>query len=150
VAGVNVLDARMTELAGRYGLETLTDGIESYLATTEQRMRDELRRLPAGNYLSANDLDNDGIDLDRSPTGGVAVPVGDGRVPDGSITLAVAGTDAQVLGAVNAGFSQALTGVHYAVRCFVDPTIPMNEGCFVPVRVELPYGSLLNPRPPAA
>jgi N-methylhydantoinase B len=40
--------------------------------------------------------------------------------------------------------------VHYAVRCFVDPTIPMNEGCFAPVTVHLPYGSLLNPRPPAA
>lgn len=150
VAGVNVLDARMTELVGRYGLETLTDGIESYLATTEQRMRDELRRLPAGTYRGEYVIDNDGIDLDRSLTVRVAVTVGDGRVADGSITLDFAGTDAQVLGAVNAGFSQALTGVHYAVRCFVDPTIPMNEGCFVPVRVELPYGSLLNPRPPAA
>ena len=150
VAGVNVLDARMTELVERYGLETLTDGIEHYLETTEQRMRDELRRLPAGTYRGEYVIDNDGIDLDRSLTVRVAVTVGDGRVPDGTITLDFTGTDDQVLGAVNAGFSQALTGVHYAVRCFVDPTIPMNEGCFAPVRVELPYGSLLNPRPPAA
>ena len=38
----------------------------------------------------------------------------------------------------------------YAVRCFVDPTIPMNEGCFRPVQVQLPEGTLVNPRPPAA
>ena len=32
----------------------------------------------------------------------------------------------------------------------MDPTIPMNEGCFRPVHVHLPEGTLVNPRPPAA
>jgi N-methylhydantoinase B len=151
VAGVTVLDARTVELVERYGLDGLRAGIDAYIASTERRMREELARLPAGTYHGEYVIDNDGIDLERSMTVRVAVTVGDeaGRA-DGTITLDFTGTDDQVLGAVNAGFSQALTGVHYAVRCFVDPTIPMNEGCFAPVRVHLPYGSLLNPRPPAA
>jgi N-methylhydantoinase B len=150
VAGVNVLDARTRELVDRYGRATLDAGIEGYLASTERRMREELARLPAGTWHGEYVVDNDGIDLERALTVRVAVTVGDGAHADGTISLDFTGTDDQVLGAVNAGFSQALTGVHYAVRCFVDPTIPMNEGCFAPVRVHLPYGSLVNPRPPAA
>ncbi|HEX7096727.1 MAG TPA: hydantoinase B/oxoprolinase family protein [Acidimicrobiales bacterium] len=150
VAGVNVLDARMTDLVERYGLDALREGIDAYIESTEKRMRDELARLPAGTYRGEYVIDNDGIDLDRALTVRVTVTIGDGQLADGTISLDFTGTDEQVLGAVNAGFSQALTGVHYAVRCFVDPTIPMNEGCFTPVHVHLPYGSLLNPRPPAA
>jgi N-methylhydantoinase B len=150
VAGVNVLDARVQDLVGRYGVDALKAGIDAYLASTERRMRADLARLPAGVYRGEYVIDNDGIDLDRPLTVRVAVTIGDGTTSDGTITLDFTGTDDQVLGAVNAGFSQALTGVHYAVRCFVEPTIPMNEGCFAPVNVHLPYGSLVNPRPPAA
>ena len=46
--------------------------------------------------------------------------------------------------------SQALSGVVYGIRCFVDPSIPMNEGCWRPITVRLPPGSLVNPTPPAA
>jgi N-methylhydantoinase B len=150
VAGVNVLDARIQDLVTRYGVPALRAGIDAYLSSTEHRMRLDLAKLPPGTYRGEYVIDNDGIDLDRALTVRVTVSVGDGSTADGTITLDFAGTDDQVLGAVNAGPSQALTGAHYAVRCFVDPTIPMNEGCFAPVTVHLPYGSLVNPRPPAA
>jgi N-methylhydantoinase B len=151
VAGVTVLDTRTCELVERYGLAALEAGIDAYIESTERRMREELALLPAGTFHGEYVIDNDGIDLDRALTVRVTVRVGDGGdTTDGTISLDFTGTDDQVLGAVNAGFSQALTGVHYAVRCFVDPNIPMNEGCFAPVSVHLPYGSLLNPRPPAA
>ncbi|HEV8296397.1 MAG TPA: hydantoinase B/oxoprolinase family protein [Acidimicrobiales bacterium] len=150
VAGVNVLAARTDALIERYGVATLQAGIDAYLDSTERRTRADLARLPAGVYHGEYVIDNDGIDLERALIVRVTVTVGDGTTADGTITLDFAGTDDQVLGAVNAGFSQALTGVHYAVRCFVDPTIPMNEGCFAPVTVRLPYGSLVNPKPPSA
>ena len=71
-------------------------------------------------------------------------------VGDGTIDIDFAGTSAQSGGAINASFSQTMSGVIYAVRCLVDPTIPMNEGCFRAVRMHLPPGTLLNPNPPAA
>jgi N-methylhydantoinase B len=58
------------------------------------------------------------------------------------------GTDAEVPASVNAGFSQVISGAMYAVRCFLDPTIPTNEGCFDVVDVRLPAASLVNPRRP--
>ena len=44
-------------------------------------------------------------------------------------------------------FSQTTSGVLFAVRCFVDPSIPMNEGCFRPVEVRPPARLDRQPRP---
>ena len=71
-------------------------------------------------------------------------------VADEGVTLDFTGTSAQSGGAINSSYSQSLSGVVYAVRCFVDPTIPMNEGCFRPVRFVAPPGTLVNPNAPAA
>jgi N-methylhydantoinase B len=60
------------------------------------------------------------------------------------------GTDKQVEGAVNAVLGVTLSGVYYVLRCLTDPSIPMNEGCFRPVEVNVPEGSVLNPKPPSA
>jgi N-methylhydantoinase B len=38
--------------------------------------------------------------------------------------------------------------VIYAIRCFLDPTIPMNEGCFRAIDIRLPDRSLVNPTRP--
>jgi N-methylhydantoinase B len=148
VAGVNVAAERMEELASRYGTERLKAGIDAYLEGTEQRMREELSQLPPGTYRGEYTTDGDGIEAGREPVVRVAVEVGGGS--EGRIRLDFEETDDQALGAINAGFSQALTGAIYAVRCFVDPTIPMNEGCFRPIEVAFRKGSLLDPHPPAA
>ena len=69
---------------------------------------------------------------------------------DAPVRLDFTASDDQARGAINAGFSQALTGALYAVRCYVDPTIPMNEGCYAPIEVAFRKGSLLDPNWPAA
>ena len=71
-------------------------------------------------------------------------------VGEGEATVDFTGTAAQSGGAINASFSQTLSGVIYAIRCFVDPSIPMNEGCFRLIHTVLPTGSLVTPDPPAA
>ena len=40
--------------------------------------------------------------------------------------------------------------VLYVLRCLVDESIPLNAGCFEPLTLIVPQGSLLNPLPPAA
>ncbi len=145
VAGVHVAARRMEALAEEHGDEALRRGIDAYITGAEQRMRQELGRLAPGVYRGEYVIDDDGLDLDRSPVVRVEITVG-----DGDIRLDFSATDDQARGAINAGTSQALTGVLYAVRCFVDPSIPMNEGCFRPVDVVFRRGSLLDPTPPAA
>jgi N-methylhydantoinase B len=59
------------------------------------------------------------------------------------------GTSMQLPFPMNAVYGVTLSGVYYALRAVTDPTIPMNEGCFRPVTVFVPEGTLLNPRRPA-
>jgi N-methylhydantoinase B len=59
------------------------------------------------------------------------------------------GTAAQLPFPMNAVYGVTLSGVYYALRAVTDPTIPMNDGCFRPVTVAVPEGTLLNPRRPA-
>jgi len=149
VAGVHVAAERMEDLADRYGTARLKTGIDAYIAGAERRIRDELGQLAPGTYRGEYTTDGDGIEHDREPVVRVEIEVGNVNA-EGGIRLDFSETDDQALGAINAGFSQALTGAIYAVRCFVDPTIPMNEGCFTPMEVIFRKGSLLDPHPPAA
>lgn len=146
VSGANVMARRVEELLARYGVDGLGAHVEDYLAYTEARMREELRRFPTGTYHGGFTIDSDGVEPDRTHDVRVAVTL----AGDGSIRLDFTGTGAQAKGAINASYSQALSGVLFAVRCFLDPSIPMNEGCYAPIEVVFPRGSLMNPHPPAA
>jgi N-methylhydantoinase B len=146
IAGATAVGRRIDELLDRYGAPVLSQHVEAYLAYSERRVRDELRQLPAGEHRGTFTIDTDGIEPDREFVVHAAVSV----TGDGGIVIDFDGTSPQARGPINASYSQALSGVVYAVRCLIDPTIPMNEGSFAPVDVRFPTGSLLNPRPPAA
>ena len=145
VAGVNVIGRRLDELIERYGAGPLARFTQEWLDGSERRMRDELRRLPAGTYHGSFTIEGDGFVEGRRYEVHAAV-----TLDDGAIDIDFTGTSQQSGGAINASFSQTMSGVIYAVRCLVDPSIPMNEGCFRAVRMQLPRGTLVNPNPPAA
>ena len=60
------------------------------------------------------------------------------------------GTSAQRESNFNAPASVARAAVLYVFRCLVGDSIPLNEGCLIPIQLVIPEGCLLNPRPPAA
>ena len=145
VAGTNVIARRVEELQDRFGASEVMRFVRREIDGSERRMRASLADLPAGRYEGSFAIDSDGIE-DRTYDVRAAVTVCD----DGTVDVDLAGTSPQARGAINSSVSQTLSGIVYAIRCFVDPTIPMNEGCFRPLRVHLPRGSLVNPDPPAA
>ncbi len=60
------------------------------------------------------------------------------------------GTSAQLPDNFNAPKAVTMAAVLYVFRTLVDDDIPLNAGCLKPLRVIVPEGCLLNPRPPAA
>lgn len=144
VAGVNVIARRMDELTQRYGIDELERQVDHFIDYAARRIRDEIRRIPAGSYRGSFTIDTDGVS-DRTFDIVTTVNVG-----DADITVDFGGTADQSPGAINSSVSQTLSGVLYAIRCFVDPSIPMNEGCFDAIHTVLPPGSMVNPNPPAA
>jgi N-methylhydantoinase B len=144
LAACNVGARRLQELADVHGAELLMAIFDELLDRSEIMTREALRLIPEGTYRYVDEMDNDGIELDRRIRVEVAV-----TVKDGTIHFDLAGTSAQVKGPMNCVPSGSQAAAYYAVRVLTDPTIPTNGGCFRPVTLNLPEGSLANPIEPA-
>lgn len=142
IAGNVTGERRLLEAIARYGLATFEAAIERILDESERRMRAALRAF--------GEREVEACDVLEPPGGGPLLEiVARVRVSDGTLAVDYAGTSPQVEFPLNAVFGVTLSAVHYVIRAATDATIPMNDGCFRPVRVSAPLGSILNPRRPA-
>jgi N-methylhydantoinase B len=144
VAAATVGARRLYALAEIYGHNQLTAIFAELLERSEAMTREALRTIPGGTYRAVDFLDNDGIELDRRIPIAVAV-----TIADGTMMVDFAGSSAQVQGPLNVVPSGSLAAACYVVRAITDPTIPTNGGCFRPITLKLPEGSIVNPREPA-
>jgi N-methylhydantoinase B len=140
IAAGKIAVRRVTELCARYSADTLLDMFDALIDRSERMTRDALRKLPQGTYSYIDYLDNDGVDLDRRIRIQVAV-----TISDGDVEFDFTGTSPAVKGPLNIVPSGVYSAACYGVRAITDPSIPTNGGCFRPVRVKLPEGSLVNP-----
>ena len=67
-----------------------------------------------------------------------------------AMTVDFEGSAPQVAGNVNAVTPIVRSATWYCVRLLADETVPVNHGCFQPVMVTVPEGTVLNPHFPAA
>jgi N-methylhydantoinase B len=144
VAGCKIGIRRLRDLEAVYGADMLEHAFESLLVYSERMTRQVLNTIPAGTYKYTGWLDNDGIDLDKRVKIQVAVTVGDGR-----FHVDLTGSSEQLRGPFNCVPSSSQAAAYFAVRALTDPNIPSNGGCFRPVTLNLPKGSLVNPECPA-
>ena len=144
-AGGNVAARRMAEMIAKYGYARLTAIIEELLDYSERLVRQSIEKIPDGIYQGSYDVEEDGIDDDK--THHVEVTI---TVAGSNCTLDFTGTGHQARGAINCSSSQALSCLLFTLRCYFEPNIPMNEGLYRPIDVVFPPGSLVNPLYPAA
>ena len=135
---------RVAELAGRYGYGQTLRIFNGLLDRSEQLTRKALEAIPDGTYSYVDYLDNDGVNLDESVRIEVAV-----TVSGSELHCDFEGTDPQTRGPFNAVKSGSQAAAYYAVRAVTDSSIPTNGGCFRPVSLHLPEGTLVNPVEPA-
>ncbi|MGH8430278.1 MAG: hydantoinase B/oxoprolinase family protein, partial [Solimonas sp.] len=144
LAACNVGARRIAELAGELGENHALAIFDELLDRSEKLTRAALRTVPEGTYRYVDFNDNDGIDLDKHVRFEVAV-----TVKDGTFHCDFTGSSPQVRGPFNCVPSGSLAAACYAVRAVTDPEIPTNAGCFRPITLVLPKGSVVNPVEPA-
>ncbi len=144
LAACNVGARRIAALAAELGENHALAIFDELLDRSEILTRAALQTIPAGTYRYVDFSDNDGIDLDKAIRFEVAV-----TVKDGTFHCDFTGTSPQVRGPFNCVPSGTLAAACYAVRAVTDPAIPTNAGCFRPITLELPRGSVVNPLEPA-
>jgi len=104
----------------------------------EESVRRVITRLKDGAFT---------LPLDNGAQISVAIRV-DGAARSAEIDFT--GTSAQLENNFNAPTAVCMAAVLYVFRTLVDDEIPLNAGCLKPIKVTIPEGSMLNPRPPAS
>jgi N-methylhydantoinase B len=134
---------RVLEVLGEYG-DRLYAAFDAVIDYSRKRVEAEIESIPDGTYTASDVMEGDGVTDEDIP---IEVTV---SVNGTTISVDFDGTVDQVAGNVNAPFAVAKSAVYFVIRCVTDPDIPPNHGCYEPVAISAPEGSLLNPSAPAA
>lgn len=135
---------RVGDLLDEHGLDRLQAAFDAVIEYSRDRVTAELAEIPNGTYHAQDVLEGDGITDEDIPIEATVT------VDEASITVDFAGTAEQVDGNMNAPLAVAKSAVYFVVRAVTDPEIPPNHGCYEPIEVNAPEGTLLNPTPPSA
>ena len=129
---------RVQALVARHGRETILATMDELLEYTERRTRSELVRLPHGVYEAEGSVDNDGY-TDEPVRLRVRIELG----PDGA-RFDTAGSDEQRRAPVNSTWAMTFSACAYALKCLIDPDLPVNDGFYRLVHLDAPPGSVTN------
>lgn len=142
-AANDVAVRRLQDLFAHYGRETVLACFARMLEESEEQMRAEIRRIPDGVYRGEDFMDDDGIEDRRHR---IAVTV---TIAGDEARFDFAGTGPQAKGPINTTAFATCSAVYYAMKALAGPHIPANDGCYRPLRVAIPPGSLLDCGPEA-
>ena len=129
---------RIQSLVGRHGLATVRAAMAELLEYTERRTRAELAALPHGVYEAEGSVDTDGF-TDEPVRLRARIEIG----PDG-VRFDTTGSDPQRRAPVNSTFAQTFSACAYALKCLVDPDLPVNDGFYRLLEVHAPQGTVTN------
>lgn len=132
---------RLIELITSEGQDRFEEVSTALLGYGERRMSAALSELPDGTYGFEDYMELGVEDVAIR----VAITV-DGE----SLHADFSGSDPQVEANFNAVEAVTRSCLYFAVRVATDPTIPANGGCYRPISLTVPEGSIVNASPPAA
>ncbi len=135
---------RVAQLFGELGLAQGMEYIGGILDHAERRMRAEISALPDGVYVGEERANSDCFERQEILYKVTITVAGD------ELTVDFTGTAPQMRGFKNSSIANTHSMVYVGVGSFFDPDLPRNEGTFRPVKIIAPYGSTVNPKPPAA
>ena len=144
IAACRTAERRWADLCERYGPDEIEAHVEALWSYTERRVRQEIAGMKPGVYEAEGLMDPDfyGTEPIRLR---VKIEVG-----SDAFHADFAGSEPQVKGSLNCPLASTVAAVWYAIRCFIDPTVPQNEGFYRAITTSVPAGSILNPLSPSA
>jgi N-methylhydantoinase B len=144
IAACNIAERRLGELYKRYDSPTISACIDKIWEQSEAAARDVVVKIPDGVYEAEGCLDNDGVVMDKPLVIKVKV-----TIKGSDMTIDYTGTNPQVRSPLNSG-SGGSAAARIAFKALTLPNAPVNEGCFRPLELISPPGTILNAKPPAA
>ncbi len=143
VAACRVGGRRITELAAKYGVQNLLAAMESLLAYGERMTREELKTFPKGTFTAEDVLEEDG-----HGNGPFIIKV-EVTITDDKMVADFTGTSLQAIGPINLSYAGLVTGARCTFKAVTNAGFPANGGCFRPLEVICPEGTILSAKSPA-
>ncbi|HEX2553029.1 MAG TPA: hydantoinase B/oxoprolinase family protein [Microvirga sp.] len=143
IAALEVGARSIRTLAARYGAAMLDAVGEAILDHSERAMRAAVAALPDGRYEAEDFVDGDGIEEGRKRIAVALTVAGDRLIID------FTGSSAQAAGPINCTLASTKSAAYYAAIAASGVAAVANSGCYRPITVVAPEGSLVNARPPA-
>ncbi len=136
---------RLQELCTRFSLSELQRYSAGLLAHSEEIMRSAIRGWIDGSYMFQDVLEwPHGNATQQIPLQVTLTVTGD------SLDLDFTGTAACMTGSLNAVLAIAQSACYYVVISLVQDEIMVNSGCFAPISVRAPAGTVVNATHPHA
>ena len=136
---------RYKDIIYKIGHSKVKECVESLLDYSEKCTRNEIKKIPNGEYYFEDFLDDDSLNKDSKPVK-ICLNL---KVKGSNLEFDFQGTDPQVDIAINNVPSCPNSVVYYAVRTLTGDRVPNNEGSFRPIKIKLPKGSIVNSTFPA-
>jgi len=133
------------KLIEKYGLDVFESHKEYLFDSTEKMMRAEIKTIPNGEYRGEATVYYDG----KTPGSEYKIRVRI-TVEDEEIFFDYSDTDPQTDGFVNGTYTSSASATLLTFLQMVNPDMPHNDGMVRPVHIDIPEGTILNARYPAA
>jgi N-methylhydantoinase B/oxoprolinase/acetone carboxylase alpha subunit len=138
LGSLNVAERRLTALMDKYGADFVMQAAQELQDYSERLMREEIRAIPPGEYSFEEFMEDDGITDRRYRIQTTVV------VRDGEVLVDYTGTDPQAQGPINATYGVTASATYNAMLQITGAHIPRNAGCYRPIKIIAPPGSLVN------
>lgn len=144
LAALRIGTRSVIRIAERYGAQAVEDACARIQSQSEQAMRTAIAAVPDGIYDFHDFVDDDGLE-----SGPIRVQArleirGDGAHID------LTGSANQVPGPVNCTLNMSSSAVVCGVLMAIGRDIPANAGCYRPLTITAPTGTVVNASRPAA
>ncbi len=144
LAAQRVGEQRLLEMLVTHGTERVFEHAAALQDYSLRMTEAVIARIPDGVYTFSDALEGDGQAEFDIPISVMITVFGSQMIVD------FTGSAPQVAGNVNAVTAIVRSATWYCVRLLAEDDVPVNHGCFQPVRVVVPEGSVINPYFPAA
>jgi N-methylhydantoinase B len=146
-AGTFVGDQRINALVAKYGAQALRDAMHRSLEHSEVLMREAIRGIPDGVYEAEEFAE--GVEAPGWSGESVVLKV-KVTVAGDQIHFDYTGTGPQARGGINCPLAVTCNSTWFTVKALTDVSIPINQGCYRPVTIYAPEGSIVNCKFPAS
>lgn len=142
-AGCRIGVLRLQRIMQKYNPSTVKAAMEELISQSERLTRAEIAKMPDGVYRFTDYLDDNGVD-DEPIKIQVAV-----TIRDSEVTIDFSGTDGQTPAGINNTYASSASAAYFVVKSVTDPWNEVTSGCYRPIKIIAPEGSLVNCQHPA-